>query len=43
MSAKLCIVPMGGLCNRLRLVLSIVEISSRWPNLRFEIDWSKHP
>ena len=43
MSPNICIVPMGGLCNRLRLLLSVVEISSRQPNLRFDIDWSKHP
>ena len=43
MSPNICIVPMGGLCNRLRLLLSVVEISNRQPALRFEIDWSKHP
>lgn len=43
MSPNICIVPMGGLCNRLRLLLSVVEICNRQPALRFEIDWSKHP
>lgn len=42
MSTNICIVPNGGLCNRLRLLLSVVEISRRQPALRFEVHWNKN-